>query len=194
MSDYLQQLFALQPPGSALPRDPETDWGHLLAALAQEPERIESRAESLIREADPRQSTELLTDWERVCGLPGPCPVAWDSTLQARRGAVVAQLTGMGEQTRAFYQSLADLLGLKLEITEYRPFICGLSRCGQRLNGPHDVRFVWRVLVKGMRTVRFHCGLSVCGEKLLSFPRQKDLECLLRQYAPAHTVLIIGYA
>lgn len=192
-SRYLEQFFSLQPPGTALPRDPESDWGKLLAALAQEPERVEGRAAALVREADPRQATELLTDWERVTGLPGPCPLQWDATLQARRAAVVAQLTGVGGQTKAFYHSLAALLGLTIEITEYRPFICGLSRCGDRLNGPHDVRFVWRVLVKGRRVVRFRCGQSACGERLLSFGRQEDLECLLRQYAPAHTVLIVGY-
>lgn len=190
---YLEQFFALQPPGKALPRDPDTDWGRLLAALAEEPERVENRCAALVRESDPRLATELLPDWERVCGLPGPCPLAWDATLQARRAAVVAQLTGMGGQTKAFYRALADMLGLIIEITEYRPFITGLSRCGQRLNGPHSVRSVWRVLVRGQRHVRFRAGLSACGEKLLSFARREDLECLLRLYAPAHTVLIVGY-
>lgn len=192
-ADYVEQFFRLQPPGTALPRELTSDWGRLLTALAQEPERLENRAEGLVIESDPRQSTELLPDWERVCGLPGPCPVAWDSTLQARRAAVVAQLTGMGGQTRAFYLSLADLLDLYIEITEYRPFLCGLSRCGQVLNGPHSVRYVWRVLVKGVRSMLFRCGASACGERLLSFARQEDLECLLRHYAPAHTVLVVGY-
>ena len=77
--------------------------------------------------------------------------------------------------------------------TEYRPFLTGLSRCGQRLNGDHDVRFVWSVVVRGQRVLRFRCGASVPGERLLDFARREDLECLLRLYAPAHTVLIIGY-
>ena len=34
---------------------------------------------------------------------------------------------------------------------------------------------------------------AVPGERLLDFARREDLECLLRLYAPAHTVLIIGY-
>lgn len=190
---YLEQLFALQPPGMALPREPESHWGRFLDAAAQEPERIEGRSAALTRESDPRLTTELITDWERVTGLPGPCPLQWDASLQTRRAAVVAQLTGTGGQTKDFYYSLAHLLGLNIEITEYRPFVCGLSRCGDRLNGPHDVRYVWRVLVKGRRAVRFRCGQSACGERLLALPRQDDLECLLRQYAPAHTVLVVGY-
>lgn len=193
MSDYLEQLFALQPPGRALPADPQSVWGRLLDALAQEPTRIDSRANDLTRESDPRQAIELLPDWERVCGLPGDCPISWDSSLQARRAAVVAQLTGMGGQTAAFYKNLAALLDLEIESTEYKPFISGISRCGDRLNGPYDVRFCWSVVVKGQRVTRFRCGQSVCGERLLDFARREDLECLIRLYAPAHVVVIIGY-
>ena len=186
---YREQFFALQPPGQALPTDPDSVWGRLLDGLAREYGRTESRSSALVRESDPRQSAELLPDWERVCGLPGDCA----STLQARRAAVVAQLTGAGGQRIAYFQQLAALLGLSIHVTEYKPFLTGLSRCGQRLNGDHDVRFVWSVVVRGQRVLRFRCGASVPGERLLDFARREDLECLLRLYAPAHTVLIIGY-
>lgn len=138
---YREQFFALQPPGQALPTDPDSVWGRLLDGLAREYGRTESRSSALVRESDPRQSAVLLPDWERVCGLPGDCAIAWDSTLQARRAAVVAQLTGAGGQRIAYFQQLAALLGLSIRVTEYRPFLTGLSRCGQRLNGDHDVRF-----------------------------------------------------
>lgn len=193
MNDYQAQLFALQPPGHALPEEPASVWGRLLDALAQEFAREEQRGEDLVCESDPREATELLLDWERVCGLPGDCPIAWDSTLQARRAAVVAQLTGAGGQRAAWFESLAALLGLSISITEYRPFLAGLSRCGDRLGGGHDVRFVWSVSVRGQRVTRFRCGASVPGERLLALARREDLECLLRLYAPAHTILIVGY-
>lgn len=188
-----EQLFALQPPGQALPTTTDSVWGRLLDGLSLEYDRVEIRGGELGRESDPRQSVELLPDWERVCGLPGPCPIAWDSTLQARRIAVVAQLTGAGGQRIAYFEQVAALLGLSIRVTEYRPFLTGLSRCGQRLNGGHDVRFVWSVIIKGQRILRFRCGASVAGERLLDFARREDLECLLRLYAPAHTILIIGY-
>lgn len=193
MNDYQAQLFALQPPGRALPKEPASVWGRLLDGLACEFAREEQRADDLVRESDPREAAELLPDWERVCGLPGECPIAWDSSLQARRAAVVAQLTGAGGQRAAWFESLAALLGLSISVTEYRPFLAGLSRCGDVLNGPHDVRFVWSVTVRGKRVTRFRCGESVPGERLLDYARAEDLECLLRLYAPAHTVLIVGY-
>lgn len=101
-----EQLFALQPPGQALPTTTDSVWGRLLDGLSLEYDRVEIRSGELVRESDPRQSVELLPDWERVCGLPGPCPIAWDSTLQARRIAVVAQLTGAGGQRIAYFEQV----------------------------------------------------------------------------------------
>ena len=191
MSDYLEQLFALQPPGRALPADPQSVWGRLLDALAQEPTRIDSRANDLTRESDPRQAIELLPDWERVCGLPGGCPISRDSSLQP--GAPQWPNSPAWGQTAAFYKNLAALLDLEIESTEYKPFISGISRCGDRLNGPYHVRFCWSVVVKGQRVTRFRCGQSVCGERLRLRAARVDLECLIRLYAPAHVVVIIGY-
>lgn len=102
---YREQFFALQPPGQALPTDPDSVWGRLLDGLAREYGRTESRSSALVRESDPRQSAELLPDWERVCGLPGDCAIAWDSTLQARRAAVVAQLTAPGASVSPTFSS-----------------------------------------------------------------------------------------
>ena len=70
-ADYLSQLLALQPPGAALPREPESVWVRLLAALADGFERVDARSNDLVRESDPRSCIELIADCERVCGLPG---------------------------------------------------------------------------------------------------------------------------
>ena len=106
-ADYLSQLLALQPPGAALPREPESVWVRLLAALADGFERVDARSNDLVRESDPRSCIELITDWERVCGLPGEC-LADDSiaSLQGRRAAVVNVLTRGGGQTPAFFKRL----------------------------------------------------------------------------------------
>ena len=74
MNDYLSQFLALQPPGAALPREPESVWARLLAALADGFDRVEARAGDLVTESDPRTCNDMLTDWERVCGLPAERP------------------------------------------------------------------------------------------------------------------------
>ena len=84
-ADYLSQLLALQPPGAALPREPESVWVRLLAALADGFERVDARSNDLVRESDPRSCIELITDWERVCGLPGAC-LADDCVVTGQTG------------------------------------------------------------------------------------------------------------
>lgn len=103
-TSYLSQLLALQPPGRALPSSPESIWARLLAVPADSLERVENRTGDLVRESDPRDAIELLSDWERVCGLPGKCARPDTlNTVQARRAAVVNVLTRMGGQTMAWY-------------------------------------------------------------------------------------------
>lgn len=192
-SDYQAQLFALQPPGRALPQEPDSVWGRLLSALANEFERIELRSETLVHESDPRSAYELLPDWERVCGLPGECFTALSASIGARRAAVVCQLAGAGGQNPAFFASLAQIMGLGLEITEFRPFIAGISRCGASLDGDHENRHIWAARIIGQRLAPFRCGNSGAGERLLDFARREDLECLLNLHAPAQSTLITGY-
>lgn len=192
--DYLTQLLALQPPGPALPRDPDSIWARLLAAQADGFARVEARADDLVLESDPRTCIVLLTDWERICGLPGECaPKDAVNALQVRRAAVVNVLNRLGGQTPAYFRRLAEIAGLEVEITEYRPFLCGLSACGEALNGPEEVRFAWSVVIKGQRVTWFRCGESECGYRLCDFDPAEEIECLFRQSAPAHTELVIGY-
>ena len=128
-------------------------------------------------------------------------PTIWEimesfgNDVQATLDAAESGETPNSQYMEVTWQSYWNdsLLSLSIRVTEYRPFLTGLSRCGQRLNGDHDVRFVWSVVVRGQRVLRFRCGASVPGERLLDVARREDLECLLRLCAPAHTVLIIGY-
>lgn len=193
-TDYLSQLIALQPPGPALPYDPESVWVRLLEALSESLERVENRSSDLVLESDPRTSNDMLADWERVCGLPSECmPEDSVNTLQVRRAAVVNVLNRFGGQTPAYFRRLAEIAGMDVELIEYKPFLCGLNRCGDTLNGPEEVRFTWQVVLKGQRITWFRCGESECGEHLCNFDSAEDIECLFRQSSPGHTELVIGY-
>lgn len=194
MNDYLSQFLALQPPGAALPRDPESVWARLLAALADGFGRVEARAGDLVTESDPRTCNDMLTDWERVCGLPAECmPTDSVNTLQVRRAAVVNVLNRLGGQTPEYFRRLAEIAGIEIDVVEYRPFLAGLSVCGDALNGPEEVRFVWQIVIRGQRVTWFRAGESECGERLCDFDPAEEIECLFRQSSPAHTELVIGY-
>ena len=190
--DYVHQLLALQPPGAALPRDPEAVWPRILGALAEGHAAIERRAGDLIREADPRETLELLPDFEHMLGLPDDCSAAAE-TLQERRAAVEIKLKDIGRQDLPYYCELAESLGYEITINEPRPFIAGFSRCGDLLNGGHEVRFEWEVYVKGPRVTLFRAGESAPPDRLGSIRRATDLECRIRQNIQSHTEVFFFY-
>jgi len=190
---YLAQLQALLPPGPAWTREPDANLTKILSAWAAELARIDARVDDLLNEADPGAARELLADWERVAGLPDPCmPAA--STLEERRNRLVQQLTAVGDQSRAFYLGIAEALGYRgVTIEEFRPFMCGHSRCGDGLNGDAKVRFYWRVRVPAARVAWFRAGTARCGDSLGAFRRAEDLECIFRRIDTRHTEVIFSY-
>lgn len=189
---YRAQLQALLPPGSAWPRHGSATVTRLLDAFAAEFARLDSRGMTAIDEADGRLTLELLADWERVCGLPDTC-TGLATTLQERRAAVVEKLTAQGGASPAYFTALAAAMGYTVEIDEFRPFLTGLNRCGDRLGGGHAVRYQWRVRVTGPRYTPFRTGASQCGDLLGKIARAEDLECKLRRLKPAHTNLTVSY-
>lgn len=188
--DYRRQLQALLPQGAAWSRAVKALLTKVLDALGQEFARIDARARQLIDEADPRTTAELLTDWERVAGLPDNCSGLLAETQQGRRNALVSKLVGRGGQTKAYFIEIARALGFDIEIEEFRSFRIG-SRIGQSLtNG--DWKYAWRVNSDSVTVQRFRVGRSAVGERLATWGNA-GLECRLRQYRPAQTNIIFAY-
>lgn len=188
---YLEQLLALQPPGSALPRDPDSIWGGLLQAEADELARVDRRSDDLTAESDPRTSAELLPDWERVCGLPDGCASA-ANTLAERRSAVLARLTELGGQRPADYEALAAVLGYTdARVEEFRPFRVGQSAVGDALCDGDWVH-TFRLRAEESPVRYFSVGQSCVGEPLASWGDEL-LECTVRDRAPAHTIVQFAY-
>lgn len=188
---YKQLLKSLLPPGEAFPRDSGTNMDDLLSALAEEWARIDARGEALLIDALPSNTNELLSDWERVAGLPDKCSGVLETTLQGRRNVLLSKLTSTGGQSKAYFIAIAATLGYGVTITEFRPFRAGTSRAGDALtNG--DWVHAWRINSRETTSIFFRAGLSAAGEALQAWGND-TLECKLNQLAPAHTVLSFGY-
>jgi uncharacterized protein YmfQ (DUF2313 family) len=178
-------------------------------------------AKFLLIEAYPPKALDLLTDWERVLGLPEPCIPVEGLTVSERQTAVREKLARRpGGQSRAYFLGIATQLGYhhvgpssyqfpatlpmplgrspEVRITEYRPFMAGVSRCGDprwRI-APHEMRFVWKVNVPGARLSWFRCGAGggrAGQDPHLRIRRADDLECVLHKLKPAHTRLFFSY-
>jgi len=188
-NDYLGALQGLLPQGHAWPRDPGALLSLLLEAWAEELARVDARGEDLADEADPRVAFEMLTDWERTCGLPSAClgPL---TTLQERRQAVAAKLGFQGGQSPAFFAGLATTLGYQVTIAEFRPLRVGF-RVGARCYSV-DWAHVWRVNSQGASITLFRAGQSCAGERVRTWGNLK-LECAVKAANPGHAIVHFAY-
>jgi uncharacterized protein YmfQ (DUF2313 family) len=221
--DYQQAFSALLPSGPAWSRDPTTVAQSVYLALMQiwgaptsGPNvggyNVDSRAADLLEnESDPRAALQLLPDWEKAWGLPDPC-VAEPLTIADRRTVLVQKMTMLGAQSRAFFIAQAAVLGYIITIREFSPFMCGISRCGdtrsllvngEAPDGVHyrweigdvTMRFYWVVTLMNLGLAYFHVSSGQCGiDPLLRIKLATDLECVIRRWAPAHTIVIFDYA
>lgn len=191
-SAYLAFIQSLLPVGEVWGRAANSVMTTVLNVIAGEFWRTHTRIDDMLAEADPRQTLEILPEWEVETGLPDMCSGIAD-TLQERRLSVLQKLTSRGGQSKAYFIDIAAVLGYTITIDEFRPFLCGISRCGDKLNGGPEVRYNWRVHVAGARVTYFRTGASRCGEKLMSISRATDLECIFNRLKPAHTNLIFSY-
>lgn len=185
---YAEQLRALLPPGKAL-ADGNGVLTQLLDGLSQEFARADQSASGLIDESLPNSAFQLLPDWERVCNLPDGCTPA-GQTIDARRQAVVARFFGNGTPSIPYLTTVAAQVGYTVTITRCRARTCGMT-CGTAYGGTPWMH-TWQVHA-ALNTVRSRSyGTSTYGEPYASW-QNAVLECVLRQHAPAHTIVQFIY-
>jgi uncharacterized protein YmfQ (DUF2313 family) len=200
-------MLELLPNGQAWPKHPESTLVQAVDGFADYWGTVDNRAADLLEiESDARTTSELLPDWCRNWGVPDPCLNEQLSTIDLRR-ALVAKMTIMGGQSRNFFLGVAADLGYVIWISEYAPYMCGVSRVGDTRPsnisdphqyrwqlGPEEMRFYWTVHVSGMRFTYFHVNGSHTGiDRLLLIGLATDLECILNRWKPAQTLIIYDY-
>jgi len=185
--DYGTSFLTLLPQGQAWPKYPGTTLDLACRGLAEYWGFVDGRAADLLEiESDPRETTEMLLDWERNWGLPDPCLPHPPTDEDLRREELVFKMTLLGRQDRQFFKDYADRLHETITIREYAPYMTGVSRVGDTRKpgsdtypyfrwqlGPPWMRFYWTVHID-------HVGTGV--------------ECVLTRYKPAHTEIVFTYS
>lgn len=188
--DYLRQQQALLPQGVIWSREDDSSLTGLLTAFAAAFSAVDSRAWQLLAEADPRQTAELLADWERVAGLPDGCSVGATQSIAQRRIALISKLVRLGGQSQGYFISLAAALGYTITITEFRPFRAGQSHAGDAV--ATNWEFAWQTNGALNSITPFRAGQSGAGDPLNSWGNA-ILECIINRVKPAHTAVIFTY-
>jgi uncharacterized protein YmfQ (DUF2313 family) len=180
-------------------------------------------------ESDPRTTRDyirddgapdgLLDEWERAYGLPDPC---WPTavTVPEREAQLVFKMTLLGGQSRQFFEHVSEWVGNEIHITEFSPYMCGISTVGDTINaydntgvsrwqlGPPEIRFYWTARKAMPELIWFRCGEGgpqealkgeweggECGvDHMLEINVSPDLDCLLNRWQPAHTQLVYDYS
>ena len=210
-SDYLEAFLSLLPSGQAWPkRVLDSVLFRACYGLCDYWGFVDGRAADLLEiESDPRITFELLGDWERNWGLPDPCLNQPPTGLIERRKALIAKMTMLGAQSRQFFLDLATAYGYTITITEYLPYMTGVSFVGDSRGvfnaddptnyrwqlGPPEIRYYWTVHVSAKDFVYFRCNSSQCGiDRLLEIGVPSDLECVFDKLKPAHTQIVYDFS
>ena len=185
-----QVALDLLPRGAAWPRD-DGDLVKYFRAVGQVAWRGHQRSCDLLGESFPPSASEMLSDWERVLGLPDPCIGGAVQGLAERRDWVVSRLTAINGQTPAFYIQLAASLGFRISIAEPTPFRAGQSCAGDPVYGI-EWSTVWFVTVLSTAQWFFDAGGSAAGDPVDTRPTGV-IECLFARLKPAHTTIKFNY-
>lgn len=190
--DYYRQMAQLLPLGPAWDADLNAGIHDVLRAAAQEFARVDARAGDLISEVVPTGVRELLPDWERVMGLPDSCTLLQPQFWQ-RRAEVVRRFGAVGEQRSAYFVQVAALMGYPdARVTEHRAPRFGRSRFGSARWGTWRAQFIWTLHLGGRQARGLRWGAAVWGNRFGVIPGN-EVECVIRRYAPAHTVVLFDY-
>ena len=189
--DYRQQLAKLLPAGPAWDIENAPNSYQLLDGLAQEFFRVFTRAANLAAEATPSTTSELLPDYERLFSLPDVC-VTTTQTIDQRHAALASKMTAIGQQTPAYYISLAATMGYPgATITTYQQATCN-SDCNSQIWSVADI-FTWVLSVSGSTGGIYPATCnSDCNTPLNSWGDQA-LECRVNHEKPAHTAVLFVY-
>lgn len=172
--DYRQLLNTLLPRGKLWPRPAAPTLLKLLFGLAYTLRRVDDRARTLIREANPATTTELLIEWEKSTGQPLPCfPLA--QSFAQRRLNVVTQLRAQGGATAAYF------IGVAADIGYPGCTVDEVSTHVWRLNIPKSTQVTW-----------FRASQAVAGDRLVEYQEQ-IIECVIDRLKPAHSRVIYNY-
>ena len=164
-----------------------------IAGAAPSLTRVHQRADALMRELDPRTTTELINRWERLCGLPDECIPAGTQTLRQRQQRLDAKVNLAGGINEDFYLAQLAALGRPdATITRYdkSTFTCS-SACTDAVNAP-EWRYYWQVnMPAATNSTWMTCG-DPCDSALRIWG-DTVVECVLNKLCPSHTYVIFKY-
>lgn len=153
--------------------------------------RVQERFNTFLKELDPRQTSELLTDWEIMLGLPDDCSTP-GATVEERRNQVVQKLTNTGGSSFEYFEGIAENLGFDVTVSDFTPFFAGQAKVGDKLHNDPVWTYWFQVTAPSDITTTFKAGVGKAGDKLVEVGNE-TLECTFDKLKPAHTNVLFAF-
>jgi uncharacterized protein YmfQ (DUF2313 family) len=190
--DFTQALLGLMPRGRIWPRDTDSVIVRTVSSFAPSWERQTTSLAELIADAFPSNPVQLLFEWEETLGLPNP--FAGIQSLAQRQAQVLNKFANDGGQSVPYFLSVLTALGfLGATITEFAPFRAGISHAGDPVNSEAWF-FTWLITAPNLSVSYFSADTSTAGQPLYTLIGADELEYVIKQYAPAHTIPLFAVA
>jgi len=191
--DYAYQLDELLPRGPIWKRRQGTVLDAFIFALSNELARVNNKAESILDEADPRTSMELLENWFNDWGIPSACLAALaDPSLEEKRKELITKIISSRSLTAEFFKEVAETLGYECEIVTYSAFTVADTVEKPLFGTEWNTSYAMGIRVKSQSPTKLFTAnwtvdqpLAVWGDQLF--------ECLMRELIPAHVIAIFEY-
>ncbi|MDD4930465.1 MAG: DUF2313 domain-containing protein [Gallionella sp.] len=162
-----------------------------LAAEGVSLDLVQSYADNLIAESDPRTCYLTIDDWERVAGLPDACAGVEASNIDARRTRLAAKLMTKGGSSVAWLiQSCAQMGYLGVTVDTFTMATC-VGDCEQFVNS-QEWLFAFRLNIPGGLPIHYANCEGSCQDALATWDTG-GLVCRINKIKPAHTLAIFNY-
>ncbi|WP_218077724.1 YmfQ family protein [Escherichia coli] len=181
--DYTKLLYGLMLPGPAW-----SDTDGVLDGLAPSLVRVHQRADELVIEIDPGQSTELIERYEELYGLPDTCSPVGSQTLRQRQQRLEAKANVAGGINEQFFLEQLEALGYTgVTIEQF-----------QNLDASPDPewgdrwRYFWRVTLPVDAGAQWQTCTDACNTPIRTWG-DTIAECVINKLCPSHTVVLFSY-
>lgn len=190
--NFDELLTKLLPPGPAWHRKEGSPGNAVLKSGADQLQKVDSYADSLIDEADPRTAQQTFDDWLRVYGLPDDCLKYLENlTDEQLRRALLVKVKRSG-LTAAFFKELGLVFDIDIDTNYYDPFRVN-SRADARLYGPEWSHAFVLVITAEVNSQKDFFRVNYRANNRLATWGVEFLECLIKANAPAHAQVIFSY-
>lgn len=190
--NFDELLTKLLPPGPAWHRREGSPGNAVLKSGSDQLQKVDSYADSLIDEADPRTAQQTFDDWLRVYGLPDDCLKYLENlTDEQLRRALLVKVKRSG-LTAAFFKELGLVFDIDIDTNYYDPFRVN-SRADARLYGPEWSHAFVLVITADVNSQKDFFRVNYRANNRLATWGVEFLECLIKANAPAHAQVIFSY-